>query len=151
MRDIHNRTDGPPPPVDLAAERLAGDFVRDLIRDGMATAVHDCSSGGLALAIAEMAMASGIGAVIDDLPGANPIPVFFGEDQGRYVVTVERDDIEELMEMAEEKGIFAPQIGTTGGATVNLGKARAVAIEQLQKAHESWFPDFMAGELPASE
>ncbi|MDB5522872.1 MAG: purL [Rhizobium sp.] len=151
MRDIHGRTDGPPPPVDLIQERKAGDFVRELIRDGMATAVHDCSSGGLALAIAEMAMASGIGAMINELNDTNPIPLFFGEDQGRYVVTVEHDDLDELLEMAEEKGIFAPWIGTTGGATVALGKARPVAIEQLQKAHESWFPDFMAGELPASE
>jgi phosphoribosylformylglycinamidine synthase subunit PurL len=151
MRDIHGRTDGPPPPVDLELERKVGDFVRELIRDGMATAVHDCSSGGLALAIAEMAMASGVGATINALNGADPIPVFFGEDQGRYVVTVERDDVDELLEMAEEKGIFAPFIGTTGEAVVTLGNARPVTIEQLQKAHESWFPDFMAGELPASE
>ncbi len=151
LRDIHGRSDGPPPPVDLELERKVGDFVRELIRDGMATAVHDCSSGGLALAIAEMAMASGVGATINALNGPDPIPVFFGEDQGRYVVTVERDDIDELLEMAEEKGIFAPFIGTTGEAVVTLGNARPVTIEQLQKAHESWFPDFMAGELPASE
>lgn len=151
MRDIHGRTDGPPPPVDLAQERLVGDFVRDLIRDGMATAVHDCSSGGLGLAIAEMAMASNIGATVSVPVDGNPIAAFFGEDQGRYVLTVERDDVDELVELAEEKGIFAPQIGTTGGATVTLGTARPIAIEQLRKTHESWFPDFMAGELPASE
>jgi len=151
MRDIHGRTDGPPPAVDLAAERKVGDFVRELIRDGMATAVHDCSSGGLAQAVAEMAMASEIGVSINALNDAHPIQVFFGEDQARYVVTVERDDIDELLEMAEEKGIYAPWIGVTGGASVTLGKARPVAIEQLRAAHESWFPDFMAGELPASE
>jgi phosphoribosylformylglycinamidine synthase len=151
MRDIHGRTDGPPPPVDLAQERLVGDFVRDLIRGGLATAVHDCSSGGLALAIAEMAMASDIGATIGVPVDANPIAAFFGEDQGRYVLTVERDDVDEFVELAEEKGIFAPQIGTTGGATLTLGTARPIAIEQLRKTHESWFPDFMAGELPASE
>jgi phosphoribosylformylglycinamidine synthase len=151
MRDIHGRTDGPPPFVDLAHERRVGDFVRDLIRNGLTTAVHDCSSGGLALAVAEMAMASGIGASINALNDANPVAVFYGEDQGRYVVTVERSDLDEVLELAEARGVFAPFIGTTGGATVKLGDARAVAIEQLQKAHESWFPDFMAGELPATE
>jgi phosphoribosylformylglycinamidine (FGAM) synthase-like enzyme len=59
-----------------------------LIRDGLATAVHDLSDGGLAVALAEMAMASGIGATINQLEGGDPIPLFFGEDQGRYVVTV---------------------------------------------------------------
>ena len=80
--------DGPPPPVDLAHEKRVGDFVRELIRDGVATAVHDISDGGLAVALAEMAMASGIGA--DGRPRSPtsiPIPHFFGEDQGRYVVT----------------------------------------------------------------
>ncbi|MDH6266633.1 phosphoribosylformylglycinamidine synthase II [Rhizobium sp. SG_E_25_P2] len=151
MRDIHGRTDGPPPAVDLAHERKVGDFVRELIRDRTATAVHDCSSGGLALAIAEMSMASGIGATINAVDGANPIPVFFGEDQGRYVVTVSRDDLSSVREMAETRGVFAPFIGVTGGATVTLGAARPIAIEELQKAHESWFPAFMDGRKEAAE
>ena len=65
LRDICGREEGAPPPVDLAAERRHGDFVRGLIRDGMVTAVHDVSDGGLLVALAEMAMASGIGAVLE--------------------------------------------------------------------------------------
>ncbi|MCD7109816.1 phosphoribosylformylglycinamidine synthase subunit PurL [Rhizobium sp. DKSPLA3] len=151
MRDIHGRTDGPPPHVDLALERKSGDFVRELIRDRLVTAVHDCSSGGLALAIAEMAIASEIGATIDAVEGRDPIPVFFGEDQARYVVTVKTDDVEEIQNIAEIRGVYAPVIGKTGGATVTLGAARPVPIERLQKAYESWFPDYMSGELPATE
>jgi phosphoribosylformylglycinamidine synthase len=151
MRDIHGRTDGPPPAVDLAYERKVGDFVRELIRDRIATAVHDCSSGGLALAVAEMAMASGIGATINALDGADPIRVFFGEDQGRYVVAVSRDDLDSVLEMAETRGVFAPFIGVTGGAAVTLGAAKSIAIEELQKAHESWFPAFMDGRKAAAE
>ena len=74
-------------------EKRVGDLVRALIRDGVATAVHDVSDGGLAVALAEMAMAGGIGA--DRQPArrhVDPIPVFFGEDQGRYLVTIDRDD-----------------------------------------------------------
>ena len=62
MRDLFGRTDGPAPHVDLAHEKKTGLFVRALVRDGIATAVHDCSDGGLGVALAEMAMASGIGA-----------------------------------------------------------------------------------------
>ena len=63
LRDIHGRTDGPPPPVDLAHEKRVGDFVRELIRDGVASPpCTTVSDGGLAVALAEMAMASGIGA-----------------------------------------------------------------------------------------
>ncbi len=83
LRDLFDRKDGPPPPVDLAQEKKAGDLVRILIRDGHATAVHDLSDGGLAIGLAEMAMASGIGAIVNQLEGGDPIPQFFGEDQGR--------------------------------------------------------------------
>ncbi len=86
LREILRREDGPPPPVDLAHEKLVGDFVRKLIRDGVATAVHDVSDGGLAVALAEMALASGIGATSLGLINQDPPPTFFGEDQGRYLL-----------------------------------------------------------------
>jgi phosphoribosylformylglycinamidine synthase II len=147
MRDVHGRTDGPPPAVDLEHEKKVGDFVRKLIRNRQATAVHDLSDGGLAVALAEMAMASGIGATVPGLSGTNPIPVFFGEDQGRYLVTVKLDpksaEMQELWNEAKALGIHAPWIGTTGGHELKLGEARAISIDELTTAHESWFPRFM--------
>ena len=149
MRDIHGRTDGPPPPVDLAHEKRVGDFVRKLIRSGAATAVHDVSDGGLAVALAEMAMASGIGATIPGLVETDPIPVFFGEDQGRYVVTLNLDpqgeEILAIWDEAKTLGIHAPWIGTTEGAELKLGESRAIPVAELKAAHESWFPRFMDG------
>jgi len=68
LRDICGREEGAPPPVDLAAEKRNGDFVRELISRKVATAVHDVSDGGLAVAVAEMAMAASIGA---DLQASN--------------------------------------------------------------------------------
>ena len=65
LREICGREEGAPPPVDLAAERRHGDFVRALIHDGLVTAVHDVSDGGLLVALAEMAMVSHIGAVLE--------------------------------------------------------------------------------------
>ncbi|MET0575760.1 MAG: phosphoribosylformylglycinamidine synthase subunit PurL [Mesorhizobium sp.] len=147
MRDIHGRSDGPPPPVDLAHEKKVGDFVRGLIQEGIATAVHDVSDGGLAVALAEMAMASGIGATVNQLEDGDPIPQFFGEDQGRYILTVkELPDLEDFalfMARIKEAGIFAPWIGTTGGSELKLGNARAISVSELKTAHESWFPGFM--------
>jgi len=144
MRDIHGRTDGPPPPVDLEHEKKVGDFVRALIADGIATAVHDLSDGGLAVGLAEMAMASGIGATVNQLKDLSPIPIFFGEDQGRYLVTIPRDRVDWFVkERVKDTGIFAPWIGTTGGTELKLGEARAIPVSELIDAHESWFPRFM--------
>jgi len=146
LRDLHGRRDGPPPSVDLAHERKVGDFVRKLIRSGIATACHDLSDGGLGVALAEMAIASGIGASVNQLNDLDPIPVFFGEDQGRYLVTVSTDHIDAVLEEASALGIFAPWIGNTAGDTLELGEARPIPVADLKAAHEGWFPGYMAGQ-----
>ncbi len=148
-RRFFDRDDGAPPPVDLAFEKTVGDFIRGLIREGALSAVHDCSDGGLAVALAEMAMAGGIGAVARDLDqsGNGLAALFFGEDQGRYVVTVaappESDVVARLCDRAAEAGIHMPAIGATGGGELKLGKARAIPLVDLKAAHESWFTRFM--------
>ena len=147
LREIAGREDGPPPAVDLDHERRVGDLVRGLIRDGLATAVHDCSDGGLAIALAEMAMASGIGATVHQLDGVSPIETFFGEDQGRYVVTVRAKDLERVWERTG-KAVLAPRIGNTGGTELKLGVAAGIAIAKLSQAYETWFPDYMAAGTP---
>jgi phosphoribosylformylglycinamidine synthase len=150
LRDLFGRADGPPPPVDLGHEKKAGDLVRILIRDGHATAVHDLSDGGLAVGLAEMAMASGIGATVNQLEGGDPIPQFFGEDQGRYLVTVRRDFLDRFYdEIYPYAGLFVPWIGTTGGTALKLGAARALPVAELKAAHEAWFPAYMAGPAAA--
>ncbi|MBX3577090.1 MAG: phosphoribosylformylglycinamidine synthase subunit PurL [Rhizobiaceae bacterium] len=147
LRDVHGRRDGPPPPVDLAHEKRVGDFVRGLIRSGIATACHDLSDGGLAVALAEMAMASGIGADIEVPADWNPVATFFGEDQGRYLVTLRWDDavLTETIDAARAAGVRVPCLGRTGGTELKLGAVRAVPVQALRAAHEGWFPHFMAG------
>jgi phosphoribosylformylglycinamidine synthase len=143
LRAVHGRSEGSPPPVDLVHEKKVGDFVRALIRDGMATAVHDCSDGGLAVALAEMAMASGIGAEIDPPAGTTPASAFFGEDQGRYVVTASGGSAEDILRKAAKADVPAQRVGITGGVQLKLGGARAIPIADLKTAHEGWFPRFM--------
>ncbi|RUZ24119.1 phosphoribosylformylglycinamidine synthase subunit PurL, partial [Mesorhizobium sp. M7A.F.Ca.CA.001.04.1.1] len=130
FRDIHGRTDGPPPPVDLEHEKRVGDHVRALIASGIVTAAHDVSDGGIAVALAEMVMASGIGATVPGLVGTDPIPVWFGEDQGRYLLTLSidphGDEWDAIRKQQGELGIFAPWIGSTGGSALKLGDARAI-------------------------
>jgi phosphoribosylformylglycinamidine synthase len=147
LRELFGRREGAPPPVDLAHERRVGDHVRGLIASGVVTAAHDLSDGGLAVALAEMAMASGIGAEVPGLVDTDLIPVFFGEDQGRYLLTLsldpQGDAFDEICDNATAAGIFVVWIGTTGGAELKLGEARAIPVAELKAAHESWFPRFM--------
>jgi phosphoribosylformylglycinamidine synthase len=144
LREICGREEGAPPPVDLQAERRNGDFLRGLILDGTATAVHDLSDGGLGVALAEMAMASGIGATIERLPDGVPAhAALFGEDQARYVVTVAADAVERVAERARKEHVPLTRLGLTGGDELVLADAR-VEIAALRQAHESWLPRYMS-------
>jgi phosphoribosylformylglycinamidine synthase len=143
LRDVCGREDGAPPPVDLATEKRNGDFVRALIGEGIATAVHDVSDGGLAVALAEMAMASGIGARVeaDGLPHG----FWFGEDQARYVVTVAAERAADVIARAQKAGVSLRALGTTGGDALTLGVERPILVKTLAQRFEGWLPAYMAG------
>jgi phosphoribosylformylglycinamidine synthase len=144
LREICDREEGAPPPVDLAAERRNGDLVRGLIAAGVVTAAHDVSDGGLIVALAEMAMASGIGAELDRAPLAAHA-FWFGEDQGRYVITVAAGAAESIMARARGAGVPARGLGMTGGDALTLQDARPILVEELRQSFEGWLPAYMAG------
>jgi phosphoribosylformylglycinamidine synthase len=144
LRDVCGREEGAPPPVDLATERRNGDFVRGLIAQGIATAVHDLSDGGLAVALAEMAMASGIGATLDP-PPAPAHAFWFGEDQARYVVTVTAAQAPLVAERARKSGVSVRNLGATGGDALTLGAERPILVTSLSETFEGWLPGYMAG------
>jgi phosphoribosylformylglycinamidine synthase II len=143
LREICQREEGAPPPVDLAAERRNGDFVRALIAEGQATAVHDVSDGGLIVALAEMAMASGIGAELDRVPLAAHA-FWFGEDQARYVVTVKPGVAEKIMARAPAAGVPIRQLGLTGGDALTLQGERPIVVAKLRERFEGWLPAYMS-------
>jgi len=144
LREICEREEGAPPRVDLTAERRHGDLVRALIVEGVATAVHDVSDGGLLVALAEMAMAGGIGAELDRAPLAAHA-FWFGEDQGRYVVTVKPSAAEKVLLRARSSGVPARQLGFTGTDALTLQDERPILVAKLRERFESWLPAYMAG------
>ncbi len=138
---VAGREEGAPPPVDLEAERRNGEFVASLIAAGRVAAAQDLSDGGLAVALAEMAMAGGIGATVAAVGLEHAF--FFGENQGRYVLGAKPGDAAAIAEEAERLGVPLARIGVTGGDTLRLGGAAPVALAALGDAHERWFPDYM--------
>jgi phosphoribosylformylglycinamidine synthase len=143
LRDICEREEGAPPPVDLAAERRHGEFVRSLIHDGLLTAAHDVSDGGLLVALAEMAMASRIGAVLETPSGVTAHAFWFGEDQARYVVTAK--DADAVAQRAKAATVPLRRLGATGGRVIGLADERPLRIGDLLARFEEWLPAYMAG------
>jgi phosphoribosylformylglycinamidine synthase subunit PurL len=144
LREIEQREEGPPPPVDLAAEHRHGEFVRKQILAGAVRACHDVSDGGLLVAVAEMAMAGDVG--IDLIPRDEPVPphrFWFGEDQGRYIVAV--TDATAFLAAAAEAEVPAAPLGKTGGRGLTLPGGATISLAVLRAAHERFLPEWMEG------
>lgn len=143
LQIVRGRDEGRTPPTDLVVERNAGKIIHELIEDGLVNAVHDLSDGGLAVGLAEMALASGLGADVEEHPDYSAAQWWFGEDQGRYIISV--PDTEALnhalakgTENAETAQIGFRRIGTVGGDNL-LG----ISLADLREAHQSFFRDWM--------
>ncbi len=151
---VAEKLEGAPPPVDLADELKAGRLVRGLIREGKVSAVHDVSDGGLLVAISEMALAGGehgSGLGVELFPYEGKLPphaIWFGEDQGRYVLAVTPKDAEEVIERARLLALPARIVGRAGGDRLVLKGEAFLPLDELRTAHESWLPGYM-GEGPA--
>jgi phosphoribosylformylglycinamidine synthase len=148
LRELLAREDGAPPPVDLAAERRNGDFVRGLIEAGEVGACHDLSDGGLIVAAAEMALASDIGLTLVATSHLHAHAFLFGEDQARYLVAVR--DPEPLLTKARIAGVHAIVAAYVGGEIFASRELFSVPVAQLREAHEGWLPRFMTRPANAS-
>ncbi len=143
---IAQKPEGAPPPVDLSVEKAAGDFVRGLIREAKTRTVHDCSDGGLLVAVAEMALAGDIGAELHPWEGRLPAhAIWFGEDQGRYIIEVAPSAADDILARAKASGLAGRVIGRTGGTTLEIAGEGAITLEALRAAHEKWLPAYMGG------
>ncbi|WP_422000940.1 phosphoribosylformylglycinamidine synthase subunit PurL [Reyranella sp.] len=142
LREACGREEGAPPPVDLAAERRNGDFVRSQIQRGRVEACHDLSDGGLLVGLAEMAIAGGTGLEIALPAGAVPPHAFlYGEDQARYLVATGSPD--DVLEEARAAGVPAVLLGYSGGAALTIKDVVSLPIAEIKAAHETWLPTYM--------
>jgi phosphoribosylformylglycinamidine synthase II len=137
------REAGAPPPVDLAAERRNGDFVREQILAGAVRACHDLSDGGLLVGLTEMCIAGGTGVTVA-LPAGTGVPphaFLYGEDQARYVIASEAG--EDLLTAAAAAGVPAVRLGYTGGTALVVEGLVDLPLAAIKKAHEDWLPNYM--------
>jgi phosphoribosylformylglycinamidine synthase len=153
LREVHGREEGLPPAVNLAEEKRAGELVRELIARGSITAAHDISDGGMLVALAEMALAGNIGAFLDyNYFYSDVASFFFGEDQGRYLITAP-SEFEAVRELAATAGVPFWYVGMTQGDSLrddgDMAERRFrlnVELADLRRAHEGFFPNLMGAD-----
>jgi phosphoribosylformylglycinamidine synthase II len=133
---VHGHLGGLPPQVDLGAERDLARTLQDLV--GLATSAHDLSDGGLAQALAEASMVSGIGARVS-LEG-DAFVGLFAESAARALVTVAADGLDELKARAGAHGVPVTELGTTGGDVLAVEGQFEVALDELRTAWSATLP-----------
>ncbi len=144
LREIENREDGAPPPVDLQVEKQNGDFVRRLIRDRRVNAVHDCSDGGMLIAATEMAMSSRTGLMLTKPEGSCLTNGwYFGEDQARYLLAVDANSVNPILSTAKSMGVPAIEIGTFGGSQLKADNHIDLDLSKIRATYEAWLPTYM--------
>ena len=149
VHDIEGREAGPPPSIDLDAERRTGDLVREAITAGHLTAVHDVSDGGIAVTVAEMALAGNIGALIQFPEQGEACRQLFAEDQGLYIATVEDTALMDFLANAHQAGVEVERIGRTAGTRLIFEREDGdfvVSLDDLRRAHEGFFPALMGAD-----
>ena len=127
------------PKIDLILEARVQKAVRDAIAQGILRSAHDCSDGGLAVAVAESAIAGGIGADIPVEVPARWDAGLFGEQQSRIVVTVASEDFQRLEQIAASADVPLMRLGTVGGSHINFGGICDVSLDLATNAWQFGF------------
>ena len=144
-KEILNIISGLPPKVNLKNEKKIGDVIRDLININKLDTVHDISDGGFLVALTEMSISGGIGVKIH-LDEKDVSPKFlFGEDQGRYIISVPDELISDILRILESKNIFFQKIGKTSGTKIIINDSEEIEIKSLKKIHEYLFNEYLKG------
>jgi phosphoribosylformylglycinamidine (FGAM) synthase-like enzyme len=151
LSTIHGVIAGMPPRIDVEDERAIHEALLAAIEAGLVRSAHDCSEGGVAVTLAEAAIAGGLGAVValdDELAPASSL---FSETQGRVVVTCAEPDAEALTDLFVARGVPFSVIGEVGGDRLVIEDKLDLTLEKLAAAWGPTLEQLVAGDVPQPE
>ncbi len=137
-----HRGRGQLPAVDLDAAVAVADAVRELVTSGLVLGAHDVSQGGLALALAEMAVRGGVGCTVARVPDHAAL---FSESPGRVVLCVEADRARAVLDVLEARGVAHSRIGVAGGDRLVVQGQLDLSLEAATTAWRDQLPAALGG------
>ena len=141
--EIYSLSEGPPPEVNLSNEKNNGLSVLKLINNKLVESVHDISSGGLIVALTEMSIASQYGLKINKPKTlSNLMEYFFGEDQGRYLIEIEPDNLEKVKKILDENNVFNEVIASVQKDNFEIIGELKININELSKINNKWYNNY---------
>ncbi len=145
MRDIYSINEGCPPEVNLVNEKNNGLAVSKLINDNLVSSCHDVSSGGIIVALAEMSMASMLGLkIVKPKKFKDLNEYFYAEDQGRYLLEIERNNLKKIEDILKKNNIFFEIIAEVQNDMFEVDKTFSIKTKELFDYSNKWFKNFNA-------
>ncbi len=143
LKENFSIIDGSPPEINFFNEKNNGEAVLNLITLGLTNSVHDVSNGGLIVALCEMAMSSDYGVRIEKPKKIrNQVEYFFGEDQGRYIVEINKDNLVKVEKVLQKNDIYYELIGVTQKKYFEIEGLMKSDINDLFKINNQWYNQY---------
>jgi len=144
-RDILNEKNGPPPEINLFNEKNNGETILKLIDKKLVKSAHDVSLGGIITSIAKMCIKGKKGATLNKNNNfINQFEYLFGEDQGRYIIEVEKKDLKNVTEIIEKNSVHYDKLGIVNNDILIIDDKSKVSIDDLIKSHTTWLTNYMS-------
>ncbi|MDA7698213.1 phosphoribosylformylglycinamidine synthase subunit PurL [Candidatus Pelagibacter sp.] len=143
-RDILNEKNGPPPEINLFNEKNNGETILKLIDKKFIKSAHDVSLGGIITALSKMCIKGKKGATLKK-PNylINQFEYLFGEDQGRYIIEISKDDKESATKILQENSVHFDELGLVNEDNLIIDDKTKVSIDDLIKSHTNWLINYM--------
>ena len=143
-REILNEKNGPPPEINLFNEKNNGETILKLIDKKFIKSAHDVSLGGIITALSKMCIKGKKGAILKK-PNylINQFEYLFGEDQGRYIIEISKDDLERAIKILKENSVYFDELGLVNNDNLIIDDKTKVSIDDLIKSHTNWLINYM--------
>ena len=144
-RDILNEKNGPPPEINLFNEKNNGETILSLIEKNYVKSVHDISLGGIMIAVAKMCIKGKKGIKLKK-PNylINQFEYFFGEDQGRYIIEIEKENFDKIKEILNKSSIHYDMLGILTESDIFIDSKSKVTIDELIASNTNWLTNYMS-------
>ncbi len=143
LKENYSLEDGMPPEVNLLNEKNNGDVVLKLINEKLVESAHDISDGGLIIALSEMSINSNYGVKIQKPKKlTNIFKYFFGEDQSRYILEIDKKNFNKVERMLKINNIFSENIGFVQKDNFEIDGEMKISIKDLFKINNQWYSNY---------
>ena len=135
---------GPPPEVNLFNEKNNGETILKLSNQNLIVSCHDISVGGILTALSKMCIKGNKGVKINSqLKLLNKFNYFFAEDQGRYIIEIEKNNLNKVKKILEENSVHFDELGIVTKENLEFKDELNISINDLSKSYKTWLKNYM--------